>query len=78
MLVEFSLTPAAVSVCDGPISSFSEFNGVVLEATRGLGVGHGRLRVDTNRNCAVWIESSVSFVLPLLAVVQPLILGSAD
>lgn len=77
---EVSSAGVAVSVCDDVFVSFSGSNAVVLRATRGLGmilgVGLGRLRADTNGNCAVWV-GPVSFVLLLLAVIRPLVLGSA-
>ena len=76
---EVSSAGVAVSVCDNMCVSFSGSNAVVLGATRGLGailgVGLGRLRADTNGNCAVWF-GPVSFVLLLLAVIRPLVLGS--
>ena len=76
---EVSSAGVAVSVCDNVCVSFSGSNAVVLGATRGLGailgVGLGRLRADTNGNCAVWF-GPVSFVLLLLAVIRPLVLGS--
>lgn len=80
VLEDFSADGVA-SVCDSGIASFSGSNGVALGATRGLGailgVGFGRLRADTNGNCVGW-DASVSFILLLLAVARPLVLGGAE